>query len=174
MSRLQALENKLTTLDTLQFTCRGWQLRGLKVVFTNGVFDIVHKGHVSLLAEAASLGQKLIVAINSDTSVKALNKGADRPINTAADRALVIAAMQMVDAVLIFDQHTPYELIRALEPDILVKGGDYDPMQNDPNAKNYLVGADLQRQRGKEAVVISLVEGYSTTSILEKSKHGQS
>ncbi|MFN2423035.1 MAG: adenylyltransferase/cytidyltransferase family protein [Cryomorphaceae bacterium] len=173
MSRLESIERKIMTLEALSSLREGWRIKGLKTVFTNGVFDIVHRGHVTLLARAADFGDRLIVAVNADASVRALGKGGNRPVNAQADRAAVIAAMGPVDAVVIFDAHTPYELIKALEPDVLVKGGDYDPEQRDTRAKNYLVGSDLQRQRGKETVVISIVEGYSTTSIIEKSTRGK-
>lgn len=173
MSRLKSIERKIMTPETLKALREGWRIKGLKTVFTNGVFDIVHRGHITLLAKAAGLGDRLIVAVNADASVRALGKGDNRPVNAEPDRAMVIAAMQSVDAVIVFDAHTPYELIKALEPEVLVKGGDYDPEQLDPAAKNYLVGSDLQRERGKETVVISMVEGYSTTSIIEKSSRGQ-
>ncbi len=173
MKRLDPLFAKITTPEVASALCAGWQMRGLKVVFTNGVFDIVHHGHVALLAQAADCGQKLIVAVNADVSVRKLGKGENRPVNAESDRALVIAAMQMVDLVIIFGEDTPYELIKAIAPDVIVKGGDYDPDQRDKNAKNYLVGSDLQRQRGKETVVVPIVEGYSTTSIIERSKSGK-
>lgn len=173
MSRLESLNGKIMSLKALAAVREGWRTKGLKTVFTNGVFDIVHRGHVTLLARAADRGDRLIVAVNADASVRALEKGANRPVNAEADRAAVIAAMQPVDAVIIFHEHTPYDLIKALEPDVLVKGGDYDAEQRDAAAKDYLVGSDLQRQRGKETVVISIVEGYSTTSIIEKSNRGQ-
>lgn len=173
MKRLDPLFAKITTPEVASALCAGWQMRGLKVVFTNGVFDIVHHGHVALLAQAADCGQKLIVAVNADASVRKLGKGDNRPVNAQNDRALVIAAMQMVDLVIVFNDDTPYELIDSLAPDVIVKGGDYNADQRDPKAKDYLVGSDLQRKRGKKTVVIPIVEGYSTTSIIERSRSGK-
>jgi rfaE bifunctional protein nucleotidyltransferase chain/domain len=173
MSRLESLERKIMTPKSLAAIRKGWQIKGFKTVFTNGVFDILHRGHVTLLAKAADLGDRLIVAVNADASVRTLGKGDNRPVNGEIDRAMVIAAMQQVDAVIIFDADTPFNLIKILEPDVLVKGGAYDPEQRNTEAKDYLVGSDLQRERGKETVVISIVEGYSTTSIIEKSSRGK-
>lgn len=174
MSRYNAISEKVLTLEKLAALRAAWQMKGLKTVFTNGVFDIVHRGHIALLCRAADLGDKLIVAVNSDASVRALGKGADRPVNAEADRALVVAGFQPVDAVIIFDAHTPYGLVAALKPDVLVKGGDYNAEQRDKQAKDYIVGSDLQREGGRETAVISLVDGYSTTSIIEKSSRGKS
>ncbi len=171
-SRLESIKQKIQSLEQLKRSCAVWRLQGHTIVFTNGVYDILHRGHAQLLAEAASHGSRLIVGINSDSSVKSLGKGSNRPINAEDDRALLMAFMQVVDAVIIFDAHTPLELIRELEPDVLAKGGDYDPEQRDPSAKDYLVGSDLQRQRGKRTVSIALVEGYSSTAIIEKSRNG--
>lgn len=169
---MEALSAKICSPGQAAALRRSWWIKGQKVVFTNGVFDIVHKGHVTLLAQAASMGQRLIVGLNADISVKTLGKGDNRPIHTEADRALVIAAMQVVDAVVIFESSTPYALIELLTPDVLVKGGDYNTEQTDPSAKDYIVGSDLQRLGGRETTVIPLVEGHSTTSIIEKSSRG--
>jgi rfaE bifunctional protein nucleotidyltransferase chain/domain len=148
-----------------------YHLKNEKVVFTNGCFDILHLGHVNYLAEAASLGNRLIVGINSDRSVKALNKAPNRPINNELARIQIIAALGFVDLVVIFDDETPLELIRALEPDVLVKGGDYDANELNSSSKKYIVGSDIVRKKGGSVVTINLVEGYSTTAIIEKSKH---
>lgn len=169
---MEALSAKICTPRQAEALRKAWWVQGLKVVFTNGVFDIVHKGHVSLLAEAASMGQRLIVGLNADTSVKTLGKGENRPIHSEADRSIVLAAMQVVDAIVVFEEPTPYQLIALLTPDMLVKGGDYDTAQTDPEAKDYIVGSDLQRLGGRETAVIPLVLGYSTTSIIEKSRRG--
>jgi rfaE bifunctional protein nucleotidyltransferase chain/domain len=129
------------------------------VVFTNGVFDVLHPGHVDLLTAARSYGDRLIVGINSDDSVRRL-KGPTRPLRTAADRAYVLSALAAVDAVVIFDQDTPLELIRALEPNVLVKGGDY--------TEGTIVGAPDVRARGGAVVVVPLTPGQSTTAIVER------
>ncbi len=173
MSRLQHLESKIHDRDTLRKIIAGWKVKSNTTVFTNGVFDLLHRGHVTLLAQAADFGDKLIVGLNSDVSTKALGKGPDRPVSAEDDRAMVIAALQMVDAVVIFDESTPLELIRELEPDVLVKGGDYDPLETDSDKPTYIVGSDLQRAAERRVETVSTVEGYSTTSIIEKSRRGQ-
>lgn len=133
---------------------------GKTIVFTNGVFDILHPGHVRYLRAARALGDLLIVGLNSDRSVKALGKAPDRPINSEAERAEVLAALASVDAVVIFDEDTPHEIITALQPDILVKGADW--------GENAIVGRDVVEARGGRVVRIPLAEGYSTTSIINK------
>lgn len=132
--------------------------RGL-VVFTNGVFDLLHPGHIDVLVGARSRGDALVVGINSDTSVKRL-KGPERPIRSEADRAFVLASLEAVDAVCVFDEDTPLELVRALRPDVIVKGGDYSPEN--------VVGAAEVRSWGGECVIIPLTPGHSTTSIIEQ------
>ncbi|MEX2178608.1 MAG: D-glycero-beta-D-manno-heptose 1-phosphate adenylyltransferase [Gemmatimonadaceae bacterium] len=129
------------------------------VVFTNGVFDLLHPGHVDVLLAARREGDALVVGVNDDDSVRRL-KGPGRPIRSHAERAHVLAALEMVDAVVIFGEDTPLELIRALTPDVLVKGGDY--------TEATIVGAPDVRARGGRVVVVPLTEGHSTTSIVEK------
>lgn len=135
------------------------QARRGTVVFTNGVFDLLHPGHVDLLAAARSAGDALVVGINSDDSVRRL-KGKDRPLHTAAGRAYVLAALSCVDAVTVFEQDTPLELIRTLRPDILVKGGDYTP--------DTVVGRDDVESWGGRVVIVPLTPGQSTTGIVER------
>lgn len=130
------------------------------VVFTNGVFDLLHPGHVDVLTGARAQGDLLIVGVNSDASVRRLGKGPERPVRAEAERAYVLAALAAVDAVVIFDEDTPLELVRALQPDIIVKGGDYRP--------ETVVGADIVRARGGRVVIIPLTPGQSTTSIIER------
>ena len=130
------------------------------LVFTNGVFDLLHAGHVSLLERAAGLGGSLIVAINTDASVRTLGKGAGRPVMGEADRARVVAALACVDCVVLFDELTPQALIEALRPDVLVKGGDYRPDE--------VVGADFVRGTGGRVEIVPLVPDRSTTRILER------
>jgi len=129
------------------------------LVFTNGVFDLLHPGHLDVLDRARREGSALVVGVNSDASVKRL-KGPERPIRTSAERAIVLAGLEAVDAVVVFDQDTPFHLVQVIAPDVIVKGGDYSP--------ETIVGADLVTARGGRVVVIPLVEGHSTTSTIEK------
>ena len=130
------------------------------VVFTNGVFDLLHPGHIDVLRGARAEGAHLIVGLNSDASVRRLGKGDDRPVRSEAERAYVLAALEMVDVVVVFAEDTPAELVQALAPDVIVKGGDYRP--------ETVVGAEVVRARGGRVVIIPLTPGQSTTSILEK------
>jgi rfaE bifunctional protein nucleotidyltransferase chain/domain len=132
------------------------------VVFTNGVFDILHRGHVEYLCAARALGDALVVGLNTDDSVRRLGKGADRPVNPEEDRALVLAGLACVDAVTLFGDDTPRALIEALLPDVLVKGGDY--------TVETIVGADEVRAAGGRVQVIPLLPGRSTTAILQRAK----
>jgi rfaE bifunctional protein nucleotidyltransferase chain/domain len=138
-----------------------WRVRqpGL-VVFTNGVFDLVHPGHVELLETARREGDALIVGVNSDDSARRLGKGTGRPINTETSRARVLAGLAAVDCVVIFQADTPLELIERLAPDVLVKGADY--------ARETIVGADLVESKGGRVVRVPLIHGFSTTSIVER------
>jgi len=133
---------------------------GKRIVFTNGVFDILHPGHVRYLRDARALGEMLIVGINSDRSVRALAKAPNRPVNGEAERAEVLGALGSVDAVVIFDEDTPHAIISALQPDVLVKGADW--------GENAIVGRDVVEARGGRVVRIALAEGYSTTNIIER------
>ncbi len=134
------------------------------VVFTNGVFDVLHRGHASYLAQARSLGGSLVVALNSDASAKRLGKGPDRPLNNEADRAALIAALEAVSLVTWFDEDTPLELITELRPDILVKGGDYDMRK--------LAETEVVESYGGRALAIAFVDGYSTTALVKKIRQG--
>lgn len=133
---------------------------GQIIVFTNGVFDVLHPGHVRYLRDARALGDVLIVGVNSDRSARALGKAPDRPIVPEHERAEVLAALASVDAVVVFDEDTPHEIITALQPDILVKGADW--------GENAIVGRDVVEARGGKVVRIELAPGYSTTAILER------
>ena len=130
------------------------------LVFTNGVFDLLHPGHIDVLTGARAQGARLLVGVNSDASVRRLGKGDDRPVRAEAERAYVLAGLAAVDAVVVFDEDTPLELVRALQPDIIVKGGDYTP--------SAVVGADVVEARCGRVVIIPLTPGQSTTSIIEK------
>ena len=134
------------------------------LVFTNGVFDVLHRGHVNYLHQAAALGGSLIVAVNSDASAKMLGKGSDRPLNKADDRAAVLAGLASVALVTFFDEPTPVELIKNLKPDLYVKGGDYD--------METLEETRVVRSWGGDAVAIPFVDGYSTTSLVKRIRGG--
>ena len=141
-----------------------WRLKSDRIVFTNGCFDILHRGPVEYLQEAAALGDRLVVGVNSDASVRRLGKGDDRPLIDQDSRAKVLAALRCVDAVVIFDEDTPLELITALQPDVVAKGGDWKPEQ--------IVGADVVNARGGEVRSLKLVDGFSTTALVEKIRRG--
>jgi len=150
-------KSKILSLRSLQKRVKMWREAGKKIVFTNGCFDILHAGHVSVLEFSRSKGDVLVVGLNSDASVKRL-KGPSRPINMQADRALVLAALESVSAVCLFEEDTPYNLIKAVRPDVLVKGGDYK--------KSEIVGSEFA---GK-VVRFPLLKGRSTTGIIKKAK----
>ena len=130
------------------------------VIFTNGVFDVLHRGHVTYLAQARALGGSLVVALNTDASARRLGKGDDRPLNNEQDRAVVMAALESVSLVTWFDDDTPLELISRLKPDVLVKGGDYDVLK--------LAETAVVERYGGKAVTIAFVDGYSTTALVQK------
>ena len=170
MSRLQYIQAKRATTSEAIQKMELWRLKNDKIVFTNGCFDILHAGHVTYLAQAAALGNKLVVAVNTDSSVKRLGKGDDRPVNSEDARAFVLSALGFVDMVILFDTDTPLEIIEALKPDVLVKGADYDPNETDPTSKKYSVGSDIVNQYGGKVEAISLVDGFSTTGIINRLK----
>jgi D-glycero-beta-D-manno-heptose 1-phosphate adenylyltransferase len=157
-----------SSLSELRGIAEVWRTSGQRIVFTNGVFDILHLGHVTYLEASRALGDRLVVAVNSDESVRRLGKGPERPVNAVSARAGVLAALRCVDAVVVFGEDTPYDVIREVMPDVLVKGGDYDPAETDPKSRTYIVGSDLVRAAGGRVEVINLVDGYSTTSIVAK------
>lgn len=159
MNSLQHIENKIITINQWKKTVG--ERNNLKVVFTNGCFDVLHRGHIEYLAKAKSMGDILVVGLNTDASVRRL-KGESRPINDEHARALLLAALEMVDYVILFSDDTPYQLIKEVEPDVLVKGADY--------SIDKIVGSDLVIARGGEVKTIDFVEGYSSSSIIEKSK----
>jgi rfaE bifunctional protein nucleotidyltransferase chain/domain len=155
----QTLINKILDLKAAKNKVITWQAEGQKVVFTNGVFDLLHLGHITYLAKAADLGDKLIIGLNADSSVKRI-KGDDRPVNDQNNRAALLAALFFVDAVTVFDEDTPQNLISMLLPDILVKGADYS-VEN-------IVGAKEVLANGGEVKTITFVDGYSSTAIINK------
>jgi D-glycero-beta-D-manno-heptose 1-phosphate adenylyltransferase len=150
-----------TNVKSLRQQITNWQQQQNKVVFTNGCFDILHKGHVDYLAKAADLGQRLVIGVNTDASVSRL-KGPHRPIQDQQSRLQILASLQCVDAVILFDEQTPYELIKTLMPDILVKGSDYKPEN--------IVGYDLVTAKGGTVKTIDFIPGYSTSAIEKKIK----
>jgi rfaE bifunctional protein nucleotidyltransferase chain/domain len=158
----QVLTQKIFSKDDLVAKTQSWKAQGKKVVFTNGCFDIIHPGHIAYLSDAADLGDILIIGLNTDQSVCQL-KGENRPINNEFSRTQLIASMFFVDAVVLFNEDTPLELITALKPDVLVKGGDY-------NLDN-IVGAKETLAIGGEVKVLTFLPGYSSTGIIEKIKN---
>lgn len=138
-----------------------WKFKGQKLVFTNGCFDIIHRGHVEYLAHAADKGDILIIGLNSDKSVRKI-KGTSRPVLDELSRAMVLASLRFVDVVVLFHEETPYELIKYLQPDFLVKGSDYKPED--------IVGADIVKANSGQVITIDFIEGYSTSEIINKLK----
>jgi len=168
MHKLQWIQNKVFSppggeagREHLLRECNVWRATGRKIVFTNGCFDILHHGHLDLLAKAAELGNVLIVGVNTDSSVQRL-KGKDRPVTSEQDRLFQLASLLCVDAVSLFDEDTPEALIKLIRPDVLVKGGDY--------TIDRIVGADVVQSYGGSVEIIPFVKGYSTTSIIERIK----
>ncbi len=154
-----AISAKIFDWDRLKTNILKWQANGENVVFTNGCFDLLHKGHVAYLSEAADMGLRLVIGVNSDNSVKRL-KGANRPFQDEAARMSILAALFMVDAVVLFSDNTPLKLIESISPDILVKGGDYSP--------NEVVGANHVWATGGNVYCVPLIQGYATSYIARK------
>jgi rfaE bifunctional protein nucleotidyltransferase chain/domain len=155
------IPTKIFTAETLQQQLYRWRLLDKKIVFTNGVFDILHEGHIASLTDAASYGDILIVGLNSDASVKRL-KGESRPVNNENSRAILLASLLMTDVIILFEEDTPLELIKSIMPDVLVKGGDYSVEQ--------IAGAKEVIANGGEVKIVPILQGFSTTSIIEKMK----
>lgn len=161
MKSVQSIPNKIYNAEDLQAQLKRWRLLNKKIVFTNGVFDILHEGHIASLSDAASHGNILIVGVNADASVKRL-KGDSRPVNKENSRALLLASLVMTDAIIIFDEDTPHNLITSILPDVLVKGGDY--------TIETIVGAKEVIANGGEVIIAPILEGFSTTGIIERMK----
>lgn len=159
MNHLKLIRSKIVTKNQLQRKLAVWNFQQKKTVFTNGCFDILHRGHVEYLSQAASLGDVLIVGLNTDASIKRL-KGETRPLQNQDARAIVLAGLQFISVVTLFDEDTPYELIKFVQPDILVKGSDYKPEN--------IVGYDIVTAKGGEIKTIDLTPGHSTTNIITK------
>lgn len=156
---MPTIKSKIVDFSEIRNLVSKWKSDGNRIVFTNGCFDVLHFGHVSYLAEAKDLGDKMIIGLNSDASVKRL-KGETRPINGQHERAVLLAALQFVDAVVIFDEDTPEKLIKNVEPDFLVKGGDY--------TIDTIVGANFVMSYGGKVITIPLVENFSSSIIIKK------
>lgn len=164
MNSLDQIQQKIFTQDRLLTQLEKWKTQGDKIVFTNGCFDLLHLGHVDYLAKAADLGQRLVLGLNTDHSVREL-KGPSRPITSEASRAGILASLFFVDAVVLFDEQTPVNLISAVKPHILVKGADYTIEQ--------IVGADVVLQNGGEVKTIAFLPGYSTTAIEQRIRNAR-
>jgi len=161
MNNLERIHTKIYDRKNLETQLAIWRFQSKKIVFTNGCFDLLHLGHIDYLSKAKDLGDILIIGVNTDDSVKRL-KGAARPITDENSRSLIIASLQFVNAVVLFDEDTPYELIKLVQPDVLVKGSDYKPED--------IVGYDIVKAKGGEIVTIDFLEGYSSTRVIEKLK----
>ena len=162
MSHIKTLNSKIYNLDALTNLVEQWKLTGNKVVFTNGCFDIIHRGHIEVLARTADLGDKLIIGLNSDQSIQKL-KGKNRPIIDEESRAVLLAALSFVDAIVLFSEDSPLKLISALSPDVLAKGGDYEI--------ETIVGHEIVQQNGGKVKLVPFVYGFSSTNIIEKIKN---
>lgn len=159
MSTIETIKNKIISPDQLDYYLTYWRFKQLKTVFTNGCFDIIHRGHIEYLVKARALGDLLIIGLNSDISVLK-NKGQGRPIQDQESRAVILASMTFVDAIIFFDEYTPYELIEKIKPDILVKGGDYIPED--------IAGYDIVKSYGGTIQTIEYIKGFSTSDIVKK------
>lgn len=166
ISYLDVIQNKILPLDILLKKVASHRVVGRKIAFTNGCFDILHRGHLHYLAQAKSHTDILIVGVNSDSSVKKL-KGPGRPIFHEHDRLFHLASLHVVDYVILFNEDTPLSLIKAIQPDILIKGGDYDPTITNPSHEKYMVGSDIVRNNQGTILAIPFIEGYSTSHIIK-------
>ncbi len=166
MKQLEIIQSKIFRQEDVNFQrlLAVWQFQSKKVVFTNGCFDLLHLGHIDYLSKAKDLGHLLVVGLNTDASVRAL-KGNSRPIQDENSRATLLAALRFVDAVVLFDDPTPYNLIKIVQPDVLVKGSDYKAED--------IVGYDILKAKNGEVVTIDFVEGYSTSAIEEKIRNNK-
>ncbi len=161
MATVDFVKSKITNKEDLQYILSYYRFKEKKIVFTNGCFDLLHRGHIEYLLQAAACGDVLIVGLNSDKSVKKL-KGADRPLQDEKSRALILASLLFVDHILLFDEETPVDLIRSVQPDVLVKGGDYKEEE--------IVGNEVVTEKGGKVKIIDYLSGYSTSGLIDKIK----
>ena len=159
MNKLDFLKTRIFTWEDIVKQCHIWRLKDKKIVFTNGCFDLLHLGHIEYLVKASVFGGALVIGMNSDASVRKI-KGDSRPVMDEKSRAMALASLRFVDAVVLFDEETPFELIKVIEPDILIKGEDYKPEE--------IVGYDIVHARGGKVIAIELTEGYSTSSVVDR------
>ena len=162
MSHLNKINSKIFSFDDLKNQVNAWKQAGEEVVFTNGCFDIIHRGHIEVLARTADLASKFIIGLNSDSSIKKL-KGDDRPIINEQSRAILLASLSFVDAVILFSEETPINLISTLLPDVLAKGGDYEI--------ETIVGYEIIQNNGGKVILVPFVDGFSSTNIIDKIKN---
>ncbi len=160
MSFHNQLKEKLVSQDQALKELKAWREKNKKIVFTNGCFDIIHPGHIDYLSQARDLGDILVLGLNTDQSVRRLNKGSNRPINDERTRAYVLAGLASVDLIVFFDEETPYNLIKLLQPNVLVKGEDYEVEK--------IIGFDILKENGGEVITIPFLDGYSTSSLIKK------
>lgn len=161
MSTLQNITSKIYTLSDLKIQIDKWKEKGDKIVFTNGCFDLLHRGHVEILANTADLGDRLVIGLNSDVSIQEL-KGKNRPIIDENSRAILLASLQFVDAIILFSEETPEKLIETINPNILAKGGDYKVTE--------ISGHKVVLENGGEVILVPFIYGFSTTNIVDKIK----
>ena len=160
MSFHNQLKEKIVSQDQALKSVKAWREKNKKIVFTNGCFDIIHPGHIDYLSQARDLGDILVLGLNTDQSVRRLNKGSNRPINDERTRAYVLAGLASVDLIVFFDEETPYNLIKLLQPNVLVKGKDYEVEK--------IIGYDILKENGGDVITIPFLEGYSTSSLIKK------
>jgi rfaE bifunctional protein nucleotidyltransferase chain/domain len=166
----EVLRAKILSAESLQKSLAVARFLGKKIVFTNGCFDILHLGHIDYLAKASDLGDELYIGLNSDESVRRQGKSASRPLQDEQSRAMILASLHFVSGVILFNEDTPEGLIRLVNPDVLVKGADYDATVTDRSDKRFIVGSDIVKKAGGMVTTIELLPGYSTTSIEQKIK----
>lgn len=163
MNNLDIINSRIYNIEILEYQLAIWRFKSKKIVFTNGCFDIIHLGHIDYLSKAKDFGDILIIGLNTDSSVRRI-KGKGRPVTNEKSRSMILSSFRFIDAVILFDEDTPYNLIKQVQPDILIKGSDYKTED--------IVGFDIVKAKGGEVKTIDFLEGYSTSLILDKMKSG--